>query len=251
MIEVDALERRYGGLVAVESLSFRVAPGEILGLVGPNGAGKTTTLRTLAGIDPPSGGRVAIGGHDVVGAPLAARRACGYVADEPRLFEALSVAEHLDVTASLYGLGDRRAAADALLESFELAGRRDAPVDTLSLSMRQKVAICCAYLVEPTALLFDEPLTGLDPHGIRTITRSIRERAEAGAAVVVSSHLLALVETLCTHVLVLDGGRCRLHAPMADIAGRVDGGPGGGSGGGALESAFLEITRGDESSARR
>lgn len=240
VFQIDSLQRRYGNLVAVDDLSFAIGPGEILGLVGPNGAGKTTTLRTLAGIDRPSGGRVRIGGHDLLGDARKAKRITGYVPDDPRLFDALTVEEHLYLTASLYGMSADESVLTSLLHDFELTEKRDTAVDSLSLGMRQKVAICCAYLIEPVALVFDEPLTGLDPRGIRTITRSIRERAEAGAAIIVSSHLLGLVESLCTQVLVLDRGRCVLHDTMANVLNRISDAHDG-----TLESLFLEITGND------
>jgi ABC-2 type transport system ATP-binding protein len=206
ILAVDGYTKAYGSLVAVQGLSVRVEPGQIVGLVGPNGAGKTTTMRAIAGIIPPSAGRLLVGGHDVVTDPVAAKRQLAYVPDDPKLFDALTVDEHLQFTASIYGVAGWRTRADALLERFELAPKRRALARELSRGMRQKLAICCAYLHEPRLIMFDEPMTGLDPLGIRTLKQSIRERAAAGAALLVSSHLLALVEDLTTHLLILDRG---------------------------------------------
>jgi ABC-2 type transport system ATP-binding protein len=209
MIQVTDFRKTYGRTVAVDGIRFEVLAGQILGLIGPNGAGKTTTMRALAGIIPPTQGQLAVAGHDVVRAPLEAKRQLAFVPDEPALFEALTVWEHLQFTATAYRIADFEPQADALLKQFELEAKRDAIAQELSRGMRQKVAIVCAFLQNPRAMLFDEPLTGLDPAGIRTIKQSIRERAADGLAVIVSSHLLPLVEDLCTHLLLLHQGRVR------------------------------------------
>jgi ABC-2 type transport system ATP-binding protein len=207
MIQVVDYHKLYRKTVAVAGISFEVQPGQILGLLGPNGAGKTTTMRAIAGIIPPTSGRLIVAGRDVVADPVGAKRELAYVPDDPKLFEALTVWEHLLFMADAYRVKDWQPVAEALLAQFELIEKRDTPAQELSRGMRQKVAIACAYLHDPKAILFDEPLTGLDPHGIRTMKRSVRDRAAAGAAVVVSSHLLALVEDLCTHLLILHRGK--------------------------------------------
>jgi ABC-2 type transport system ATP-binding protein len=207
MIQVVDYHKLYRQTVAVAGISFEVHPGQILGLLGPNGAGKTTTMRAIAGIIPPTSGRLIVAGRDVVADPVGAKRELAYVPDDPKLFEALTVWEHLLFMADAYRVGDWQPIARRLLEQFELTEKRDTPTQELSRGMRQKVAIACAYLHDPKAILFDEPLTGLDPRGIRTMKKSVRDRAAAGAAVVVSSHLLALVEDLCTHLLILHRGK--------------------------------------------
>jgi ABC-2 type transport system ATP-binding protein len=221
MIEVRGFTKAYGERVAVRGLSFSVAAGEIVGLLGPNGAGKTTTLRSLAGILRPSAGSLAIGGFDVVLQPLEARRRLALVADDPPLFASLSVWEHLALFAQLYDLAGWEERAAQLLAELELSARRDDLADELSRGMRQKVCVACALLHEPQVLLLDEPLTGLDPRGIRTLYAALRRRAEAGAAVVVSSHLLAQIEALCTRFLLLREGRLLLDGSKREIAGRL------------------------------
>ena len=216
MIDVVDFHKVYQQTVAVAGLTFRVEPGQIIGLLGPNGAGKTTTLRALAGVIPPTRGRLVVGGHDVVTDPVPAKRLLAYVPDDPKLFDVLTVWEHLKFIASAYRVGDFRAEAERLLEQFELIEYRHKLGQELSRGMRQKVAICCAYLHAPRAILVDEPLTGLDPQGIRTMKRSLRDRAAAGAAVIISSHLLALVEDLCSHLLILDRGRQLFSGTVAD-----------------------------------
>src|SRR5205823_11058137 len=166
-IAVQNLKRAYGDLTAVDDLSFEVGPGEIVGLIGPNGAGKTTTLRSLACILRPTAGRVLIDGHDIVLDPIEAKRRLAFMPDEPHLFEYLTVAEHLRLVARLYGVDDFDRRAAALLDELELAGKERSLPGELSRGMRQKVVIACGLVREATTLLFDEPLTGLDPIGIR------------------------------------------------------------------------------------
>jgi ABC-2 type transport system ATP-binding protein len=239
MITVTNFSKQYSGFAAVKDLSFTVAPGQILGLLGPNGAGKTTTLRALCGIVPPTSGHLSIAGHDIVKDPIAAKKNLGYIPDDPRLFDTLTVWEHLAFTAAAYKVANFEKAAEALLQSFELLHKRDTVVHNLSRGMRQKVAIACAFLHDPKAILFDEPLTGLDPQGIRGIQQAIRERARDGAAVIISSHLLGLFETLCTHVMVLNLGECRRFGTMSDVLSEF----GQSDSTSALEEAYFTITQ--------
>lgn len=217
MIEVSGLTRLYGDLVAVDELSFRVAPGEIMGLVGPNGAGKTTTLRSLAGIIAPTRGAIRINGADLRTDPLAAKRALAFIPDEPQLFEYLTVEEHLQFVARIYRVDAASARIGPLLDEMELADKRAALPSELSRGMRQKLAIACGLIHDPVALILDEPLTGLDPGGIRKMKTTILARARAGSAVVLSSHLLHLVEELCTHILVMRRGRAVAYGTIASI----------------------------------
>ncbi|HEY7684052.1 MAG TPA: ABC transporter ATP-binding protein [Gemmatimonadales bacterium] len=217
MIEVDGLTKLYGPLVAVQELSFGVAPGEILGLVGPNGAGKTTTLRSVAGIILPTRGTIRIAGHDLAREPLLAKAALAFIPDEPQLFEYLTVAEHLQFTARLYRQPEALDRVGPLLQELELSTRQDSLASELSRGMKQKLAIACGLVHQPRILMLDEPLTGLDPVGIRRMKRTIAARAQAGAAVVLSSHLLQLVEELCTRVLIIQGGRKVALGTMQEI----------------------------------
>ena len=220
-ITVEDYHKTYGNTVAVAGITFHVEPREILGLVGPNGAGKTTTLRALAGILKPTRGRLAIAGHDLEAEPVAAKTALAYVPDDPKLFDRLTVWEHFRFIASAYGLRDWKGRAETLLAQFELTEKRDALAGELSRGMRQKLAICCGYLHQPKAVLLDEPLTGLDPRGIRTMKDTIRQYAETGTAFIVSSHLLSLIEDLCTSILVLHRGRQLLYEDLAELRVRL------------------------------
>jgi ABC-2 type transport system ATP-binding protein len=216
-IVVEDYHKTYGDTVAVAGLSFSVQPGEVLGLVGPNGAGKTTTIRALAGILTPTEGRLLIAGYDIVREPVAAKSQLAYVPDDPALFDRLTVWEHLQFTASAYRVADWRERAEYLLHRLELTEKRDALASELSRGMRQKVAIGCGYLHSPRAVLLDEPLTGLDPRGIRTMKDMIREYAGWGAATIVSSHLLSLIEDLCTTILILRHGQMVRFGKLAEL----------------------------------
>ena len=241
MITVRNLTKLYGDFTAVRALSFEVAAGEVLGLVGANGAGKTTTLRCLAGIIPPSGGTIAIAGHDMRTDAIAAKRELAFIPDEPHLFEYLSVDEHLRFIARLYGVADVEARMPGLLHELELDEKRRALPGELSRGMRQKLAIACGLLHDPRALILDEPLTGLDPGGMRRMRETIQTRAANGAAVILSSHLLNLVEELCDKLLVVRHGEGvafgtidEIIAAHPHLAGR------------SLEDVFLALTGDDE-----
>jgi ABC-2 type transport system ATP-binding protein len=217
VIEVEGLQKLYGDFPAVQGLSFRIGPGEVLGLVGPNGAGKTTTIRSLAGIIIPSGGRIRIAGRDLTEDPVGAKAQLAFIPDEPHLFEYRTVEEHLRFIGRLYGVTDVGARIPGLLAELDLSEKRSSLPGELSRGMKQKLAIACGLLHEPKALLLDEPLTGLDPVGIRRMKATIMRRAAAGSSVILSSHLLHLVEEICTRLLVLQHGRVVAFGTMAEI----------------------------------
>jgi ABC-2 type transport system ATP-binding protein len=229
MIQVEGLVKAYRDLTAVDGLGFRVEAGEVLGLVGPNGAGKTTTLRCLAGILPPTAGTISIAGFDLKERPVEAKRRLAFMPDEPKLFEYLTVADHLAFTARLYGVADAAARQRALLDELELSGKETALPSELSRGMKQKLVIACGLLHDPQVLVFDEPLTGIDPGGIRKMKQTIVRRAEA-----VSSHLLPLVEEICRRVLILSRGRAVLSGTLEEVRREAAGA--------SLEDVFLRVT---------
>ena len=218
-ILVRNFSKRYGAVTAVRGLNLDMPPGEILGLVGPNGAGKTTTLRALAGILRPSEGTLAIAGYDLAIAPVEAKRRLAFIPDEPHLFDYLTVEEHLRFTARLYGVADAEARIPALLAEMDLTEKRGVLPSELSRGMKQKLSVATALLHDPAVLILDEPLTGLDPAGIRRMKDTIRRRAEGGTAVILSSHLLNLVEELCTRVLLLRRGDVAALGTIAELRG--------------------------------
>jgi ABC-2 type transport system ATP-binding protein len=242
MIEVTGLTKRYGNFTAVNDLSLAVRPGEVLGLVGPNGAGKTSTLRCLAGIIPATAGTCLIAGCDIAADPVAAKRALAFFPDEPRLFDYLTVRQHLAFVARVYGVAQHEEIAEPLLVELEIADKADQLPGELSRGMKQKLAIACGLLHSPQVMFFDEPLTGLDPLGIRRMKDSILKRAQAGAAIVLSSHLLHLLEEVCSHVLILKRGEKIADGTLAEVAARFSNGEPGVS----LEEIFIRATGGAE-----
>jgi ABC-2 type transport system ATP-binding protein len=238
MIEVEDLTKLYDEFPAVSELSFVVHPGEVTGLVGPNGAGKTTTLRCLSGIIPATRGMIRIAGADLATNPLAAKRQLAFFSDEPRLFDYLTVWQHLVFTARIYQAADYEETGRRLLEELEMADKIDLLPGELSRGMKQKLAIACGLLHAPKVIFFDEPLTGLDPVGIRRMKNSILKRARDGAAIIISSHLLHLLEEVCSHVLILKSGRKVIDGTMGDILQKYSGQPGDAN----LEEVFFRAT---------
>src|SRR5580765_8364910 len=241
-ISVEHFGRTYttatGTVPAVSDLSFSVSAGEIVGLIGPNGAGKTTTLRALAGILRPTSGHVAIDGHDLIADPIEAKRRLAFMPDEPHLFEYLTVEEHLRLVARLYGVADFDRRAATLIEELELKGKERSLPGELSRGMRQKVVIACGLVRNATTLLFDEPLTGLAPIGLRRMRNTIVARAHAGAAILLSSHLLHLVEEVCSRVIIMDRGRKVADGTFEELRTRAELAGAGSS----LEQIFLRVT---------
>lgn len=217
LIEVAGLTKLYGDFPAVTELSFSVRAGEVIGLVGPNGAGKTTTLRCISGIIPATRGFVRIGGRDMATEPIECKRQLAFFADEPRLFDYLTVKQHLAFTARIYQVANYQEIALPLLEELEIADKADKLPGELSRGMKQKLAIACGLLHSPKVIFFDEPLTGLDPIGIRRMKNSILKRAREGAAILISSHLLHLLEEVCSHVLILKQGRKIIDGTLLEV----------------------------------
>jgi ABC-2 type transport system ATP-binding protein len=238
MIQVDGLTKLYGEFVAVNELSFAVQPGEVMGLVGPNGAGKTTTLRCLAGIIPATRGFVHVCGTNLAEDPIRAKQQLAFLNDEPRLFDYLTVKQHLNFIARIYHVDHFEALGEQLLNEFELSDKRNALPGELSRGMKQKLAIACGFLHSPKVIYFDEPLTGLDPYGIRRMKDSILRRARDGAAIIISSHLLHLVQEICSRILILKNGQKIIDGSLDEITRRFSSQPGDAS----LETVFFRAT---------
>jgi len=240
MLDVHDLVKTYDALRAVDFLSLSVAPGEILGLVGPNGAGKTTALRCITGIIPPTSGRVLIGGFDIESQAVEAKRLLAFVPDEPKLFDHLTTWDHVVVMSRIHGVADGHERGRQLLTELELRDKLDSYPTELSRGMRQKLMIALALLHRPRLLLLDEPLTGLDPAAMRAMRERIAAVAAEGVAVILSSHILPLVETLCSRILIMGRGRMILEgtldgirAALPELGVEAD-----------LESLFLKATEG-------
>jgi ABC-2 type transport system ATP-binding protein len=242
MIAVDGFSKHYGTFAAVRELSFSVRAGEVLGLVGPNGAGKTTTLRCLTGVIPATAGSLQVAGIDITADPVAAKRQLAFFPDEPRLFDHLTVRQHLNFSARIYQVKQYEARAEQLLAEMELADKADQLPAELSRGMKQKLVIACGLLHSPQVMFFDEPLTGLDPLGIRRMKQTIRRLAEEeGAAIILSSHLMSLLEEVCSHVLIMQRGeRIALGSLAAVVQQYSEGGSPV-----SLEEVFVRATGGD------
>ncbi len=208
MIVVDGLRKRFGRVTALDGVSFRVDPGERVALLGHNGAGKSTLMKLVGGHLLPGEGTVSIAGRSVADAPDAARRALGYVPEEPDTWGYLSARETLEYVASVRGGGD----VDAALALTGLGADADRLVREYSQGMRRKVAIAAALVSHPPALVFDEALNGLDPPSALAIVAELVRRAEAGAAVLVSTHVIDLVPRIATRVIVLRAGKVEVDA---------------------------------------
>ncbi len=209
MLQIEALSRRYGALLALDSASIEVRAGEVVGLLGPNGAGKSTLLRTAAGLQPPDSGRVRVAGVDLWAHPLEAKRRLGYAAEEPSFYEDLSAEEYLAFVAAVRALDPdaARQRASELAAGLGLGGRLREPVRGFSHGMRKKLSFLAAVLHRPAVLLCDEALEGFDASAALAAKQELRERSREGAAVLFSSHVTETMERLCDRVVLLWRGR--------------------------------------------
>jgi ABC-2 type transport system ATP-binding protein len=222
-VEAHGLSKRYGSLVALDNLTFAVQPGEVLGVLGPNGAGKTTAIRVLTTILPASSGTFAVAGLPHT-RPAAIRRRIGVLPESAGYPERQTGEEYLRYHARLYGHGraSARAVAKTLLEELGLFARRSSLIATYSRGMRQRLGIARALVNDPQVVFLDEPTLGLDPAGQRDVLGNVRRIAsERGAAVLLSTHLLAEVEENCSRVLILNRGRVVAEGTVSEVARRA------------------------------
>ncbi len=232
------LSKAYGDFVALDDLNLSVDSGSILGFVGVNGAGKTTALRCMAGIIPPSSGEVKVGEINMDVDAIQAKKISCFVPDTPHLFDYLTVEEHLRFAGRIYQLNDIEQRIPPLLKQFELTDKANDLPSTLSRGMKQKVAICMGFLHDPLAIFLDEPLTGLDPIGIRNMKNAIVSRAkQQKAAVIVSSHQLDLIEEICDDIFILNKGKCVAKGTLAELHSQL----GVASGELSLEALFFKL----------
>ncbi len=219
MIEAVNLSKRYGSHAAVDGVSFRVEPGQVLGFLGPNGAGKTTTMRMLSGFLTPSAGHARICGHDVALEPLAARRQLGYLPEGAPSYGEMRVGEFLKFIADVRGIsgGRRRQRLDDVVARLDLTSVWRQTIDTLSKGFRRRVGLAQAIIDDPPVLILDEPTDGLDPnqkHEVRGLIHAMRDKT-----VVVSTHILEEVEAVCTRAIIINDGRIVADAtPQALLA---------------------------------
>jgi ABC-2 type transport system ATP-binding protein len=219
MLELSDLSRRYGDVVALDGISFTVAPGQMFGFVGPNGAGKTTTMRIVLGVLEPDRGTVTWRGRPV---DLATRVRFGYMPEERGLYPKMRVRDQLTYLARLHGVGagEAGAAAGRWIERLGLADRAGDRVEQLSLGNQQRVQLAAALVHEPELLVLDEPFSGLDPVGVDVLSAVLLDYARAGVPVVFSSHQLELVERLCDAVAIVKDGRLVASGTVEELRDR-------------------------------
>ncbi len=203
VIEVVDVQKHYGRVKAVDGLSFTVSAGEFIGLVGPNGAGKSTTIKMLTAQLLPTSGSIRVGGVDVATDPNAARAMIGYVPEEPRMYEYLSAREMIEFVAEIRGGGD----VDAALEIAGLGADAERMIQEYSQGMRRKTALAAAMVARPKVLILDESLNGLDPPSAVRVLESLDAARAAGAAVILSTHVLDTLEKVATRILMVQGGK--------------------------------------------
>jgi ABC-2 type transport system ATP-binding protein len=230
-IVISGLTKRFGGVTAVDGLSFCAVPGWVTGFLGPNGAGKTTTLRMLAGLVAPDAGTARISGR-VYAALASPGREAGVVLEAAGFHPARTGRDHLRVYCTACGYPLRR--ADEVLEICGLAAAGRRKVRGYSLGMRQRLALAAALLGDPAALILDEPANGLDPEGIAWLRGLLRDYARSGRTVLYSSHVLPEVEQLADQVVIMHQGRLVRCGTLAELTG----------GRGSLEQVFLSLTAG-------
>lgn len=219
MLEVQHLFRSFRGIPAVEDVSFRIAPGEIVGFLGPNGAGKSTTVKIITGLLRANEGKVLFEGRDIRDDMVAFRKVIGYVPEEAQLYTYLSGLEYLQLVGRLRGLGEAliEAKATGLLELLHLQSWQHSPISTYSKGMRQRVLIAAALMHDPKLLIFDEPLSGLDVVSGRLFKDLMAMLAAQGKAVLYISHVLETVEQVCNRVIVIAKGRVVADAPPSQL----------------------------------
>ena len=215
MLAADTLTKTFGARVAVDSLSFDVAAGEIFALVGPNGAGKTTTLRMLAGLISPSSGTVRFRGAPMAGAAAALRAAIGFLTEAPGLWDRLTVQQNLRVHARLHGLPRPDRAVDAAMELFGVRNRAGESAAVLSKGLRQRVALARTLLHDPPVVLLDEPTSGLDPESARDVRALVLRLRDDRRAVVISTHNLDEVDRLADRVALLNTRLVAVDSPSS------------------------------------
>ena len=209
MLEAKGLTKRYSNIVAVNDVSFRIAPGDVYGYLGPNGSGKTTTVRMLTGLLEPTAGGIFFNGRDIRRDLISYRKLLGFVPEEPHLYPYLSGKEYLELVGRLRSLPERLIAtkAENLLVLFRLGPHRYAPISSYSKGMKQKVLICAALLHDPEVLIFDEPLSGLDVTSVLVFRDVVKSLAAEGKIILYTSHILEVIEKVCTTVMILHRGR--------------------------------------------
>ena len=236
MLQVDHVTKKYGKVVACEDLSFQLDPGSVTVLLGPNGAGKSTIMKAVIGFLRYDG-TISVGG--VPNKTTQARRMLGYIPEMPALYPNLTVSEHMEFIARAYRMSDYKERIDQLLCRFELDDKRRKFGDELSKGMQQKLNICLGLLPEPSMLLLDEPMIGLDPHAIKELRTVMEQMRGEGKALLVSTHIIDSVELLWDRTIIMQKGVVRANVTRDELE----------ADGRTLEELFFDVTEGLEQDA--
>ena len=223
MLEVTALRKQYGSLLAVDDVSFELLPGDVFGFIGPNGAGKTTTIRMISTLLEPSSGTARINGADIWTNPMDVRRQIGYMPDFFGLYDDIKVWEYLDFFAAIYKVParERSGIIDSVLDLTDLSIKKDSFVQSLSRGMQQRLCLAKCLVHDPMLLLLDEPASGLDPRARSELKELLLELGRMGKIIIVSSHILPELATFCNKVGIIERGKMLAFGPVSDIVKQV------------------------------
>ncbi len=238
LVEVSGVSVKFGSFLALDNLSLRVMPGEVFGLLGPNGAGKTTTIKVLTGLVVPSSGKVNVCGFDPLCESVEVKARIGYVAENPIVYESLSPRDFFEFVVSMRRI-DQVAAnrvVSRLADVFDLAQYFDSPIATLSMGLKQKVALIASFIHQPPVLLLDEPLNGLDARSSRVVKDLVSLHAQRGGAVLFSTHIMEIAEHICTRIGIIDHGKVIAEGTLEQLRSKTE------SKGSSLEEVFLKLT---------
>lgn len=243
-IELHDLCKNYGNKTAVDRVNLNVYGGEVFGFLGPNGAGKTTTIKMIVGLLRPTSGMVEVAGYDMQAQPLRAKHSSGYVPDTPNLYPKLSPRELLRFVGDLYSMDPRQISyrIEELLRLFSLDEVGDNLIDSYSHGMQQKTSLAAALMHDPKVLVLDEPTVGLDPKSARLIKDVLRQLADRGSAVFVTTHILEIAEHMCDRIGIINEGKLIAVGAMDELRDI-------GRGETSLEDIFLSLTGGAEEAA--
>lgn len=238
LIETSGLRKVFGSFQALIDLNLRVMPGEIYGLLGPNGAGKTTTIKTILGLLEPTSGWIKVAGLDPTKDSVEVKSKIGYVAENPIVYDSLSPRDFFEFVASIRRINQETAnnMITQLANAFEMSQYFDSPIATLSLGMKQKVALTASIVHQPPVLLLDEPLNGLDAKSSRIVKDLISFHAQKGGAILFSTHIMEVAEHVCTRIGIIDQGRVVAEGTLDQLRSKAEGV------GRTLEEVFLKLT---------
>ncbi|MBS0386159.1 MAG: ABC transporter ATP-binding protein [Proteobacteria bacterium] len=237
-LSLHGLTKKFGDKVAVNTLDLTVRASELYGLLGPNGAGKTTTLRMVAGLLKPDAGSISVYGIDSLADPIAAKRIMAWQPDEPALYDKLTAWEYLEFIAGLWGVDVKtaRQRAEELLRFLDLWDNRNERTEGFSRGMKQKTALAGALIHDPKLLMLDEPLTGLDAAIARQVKDLLVQRARAGGAIILTTHILDVAERVADRIGIIQGGRLLAEGTLAELRGRT-----GDAANTSLEDVYLQL----------